>query len=84
MIGAVRGEGSGPELVEATCRVLEAVERASPCELQIKWTNEIDDCSPNLINFCREFFPMAVRFWPVPSAVVLFTKCGAVLICTTN
>ncbi|MGZ5002773.1 MAG: isocitrate/isopropylmalate family dehydrogenase [Chthoniobacterales bacterium] len=56
VIGALRGEGSGPELVEAACRVLEAVESALPCELLIRSSDEIDHSSPTLAEFCNDVF----------------------------
>lgn len=57
VIGAVRGEGSGPELVEATCQVLDAVATAAACDLQIRWGDEIDHRSfESVAEFCDQIF----------------------------
>ena len=62
VIGLVRGEGSGPELVEAAMQVLQAIGNVSACAFETRWSPDMnpalkaDHLSEELAEFCGEIF----------------------------
>lgn len=65
LIGVVPGEGSAPEVITAACHVLEAAGQACACDLQMRWSGEMDrqspagngaDLSEELAEFCSGIF----------------------------
>src|SRR5437867_11705580 len=65
VVGILRGEGSGPELIGAACRVLNAVAESSGLDFCIKSGGEIGcssaECtgeylSDDVAEFCRKIF----------------------------
>lgn len=64
-VGVLRGEGSGPELIDAALRVLEATAETRGLKFRIEMGGEIGSISarrngeylsPEVIEFCREIF----------------------------
>jgi 3-isopropylmalate dehydrogenase len=65
VVGILRGEGSGPELIDATCGVLDAVAETCGIDFRIKTSGDIGclstECSGGYLSgavpeFCREVF----------------------------